>query len=44
MGTRYTDVVWEENASSDMLIAVDCISCKEGFDFVSFSVVGKDVD
>jgi hypothetical protein len=43
MSTRHANIVWKENASSDVLISMDCVSSKEGFDFVSFSVVGKDI-
>jgi hypothetical protein len=35
--------VWEENASSNVLISVNCISGKEGFDLVCLSIVSKDV-
>ena len=44
MAAGHSNIVREENTSSNVLITVDGISSKEGFDFVRLSIVSLDVD
>lgn len=44
VSARESDVVWEENASSNVLISVDSVSGEEGLDLVALAIVSLDVN